>query len=324
MLRGDAPRVEGLGDGWRQRRDEMPPAMTSDEAAALARSWPTQWTLRGWRRRADHGCVNPDSAFETSSAGPVRRLLLFVGAATAGESEVAATLARSGWRCLWLADADAAQRAAGHARFDAVVLRAESEGGSPPRSIEPLRQALGCPILVVAEAADEVDEVIALELGADAWLAGPLTARRLRAHLLALLRPRDDAAAGGGDSLALGGWTLDAGSLRLACQERSVDLTALQASLLRCLAERAGRVVSRDALAAAVGGGRALHVRSVDVYVARLRRRLREARVDGLSIEGVRGRGYALDIVGAAPSPSVLRWPWRAPGAAAAPALAAV
>jgi hypothetical protein len=72
-----------------------------------------------------------------------------------------------------------------------------------------------------------------------------------------------------------------------------------------------------------VGGGRALHVRSVDVYVARLRRRLREARVDGLSIEGVRGRGYALDIVGAAPSPGVLRWPWRAPGAAAAPALAA-
>jgi DNA-binding response OmpR family regulator len=203
------------------------------------------------------------------------------------------------------------------------VLRAESEGGSPPRSIEPLRQALGCPILVVAEAADEVDEVIALELGADAWLAGPLTARRLRAHLLALLRPRDDAAAGGGDSLALGGWTLDAGSLRLACQERSVDLTALQASLLRCLAERAGRVVSRDALAAAVGGGRALHLRSVDVYVARLRRRLREARVDGLSIEGVRGRGYALDIVGAAPSPGVLLWPWRAPGAAAAPALAA-
>lgn len=264
--------------------------------------------------------MTPDRRPDTAAAGPARRLLLFVGPVPTAEPEVAATLARSGWRCLWLADADAAQRAAHHARFDAVVLRAEGEGGPPPRVIEPLRRALGCPVLVLAEAADEVDEVIALELGADAWLAGPLTARRLRAHLVALLRPRDEPPEEGAGALPLGGWTFNVAEQRLERQDRSIGLTALQAGLLRCLAEQAGRVVSRAALAAAVGGGRDLHSRSVDVYVARLRRRLREARVDGVSIEGVRGRGYTLELhddhVGDGPS----RWPWLprvAPGTVA-------
>jgi two-component system, OmpR family, phosphate regulon response regulator OmpR len=257
----------------------------------------------------DHAGVTPDRRPDTPAAGPARRLLLFVGPVPTAEPEVAATLARSGWRCLWLADADAAQRAAHHARFDAVVLRAEGEGGPPPRVIEPLRRALGCPVLVLAEAADEVDEVIALELGADAWLTGPLTARRLRAHLVALLRPRDEPSEEGAGALPLGGWTLNVAEQRLERQDQSIGLTALQAGLLRCLAEQAGCVVSRAALAAAVGGGRDLHSRSVDVYVARLRRRLREARVDGVSIEGVRGRGYTL-TVGVERESRATHWPW--------------
>lgn len=254
-------------------------------------------------------------------APAVRRLLLFVGPPVAGESEVAAAMARTGWRCLWLPDVAAAQRAAAHARFDAVVLRAECDGGPSPRDIDALRRALGCPVLVAAGAGDEVDEVIALELGADAWLAGPLTARRLRAHLVAVLRPRGEAEAAA--TLALGGWTLDEAAQRLERADRRVDLTALQAVLLRCLGEQAGRVVSREALALAAGGGRALQARSVDVYVARLRRRLREARVDGLAIDGVRGRGYTLEI-GVAPAAEGLRWPWvpRQAVAAAHPSLA--
>lgn len=267
--------------------------------------------------------MTPDRHLDSTAAGPARRLLLFVGPVPGAEQEVAACLARSGWRCLWLADAEAAQRAGAHARFDAVVLRAEGEGGPPPRVIEPLRRALGCPLLVLAESADEVDEVIALELGADAWLAGPLTARRLRAHLVALLRPRDDTPETAAPTLSLAGWTLNTAAQRLERQDRNIGLTALQAGLLRCLAEQAGRVVSRAALAAAVGGGRDLHSRSVDVYVARLRRRLREARVDGFRIEGVRGRGYTLELVDDRLPDSPLRWPWRPRVVPGTPAVAA-
>jgi DNA-binding response OmpR family regulator len=224
------------------------------------------------------------------------RLLLFVGPGLQPEPELSALLARSGWRCWWLADATAALQAAAHARFDALVLAAAAMGGPPVRQIETLRQALACPVLVVAPTEDEVDEIIALELGADAYLAGPLAPRRLRAHLMALLRQRPVAEPDRAH-LRLGEWTLDIAAQRLAHDDgRHVVLTAVQVGLLQALAAEAGRVVPRATLALAAGPDKALHARSVDVYVARLRRRLREGRVDGLAIDGVRGLGYTLSL----------------------------
>lgn len=240
------------------------------------------------------------SQAQASGTSPdTRRLLLFVGPDLRPDDALGASLARSGWRCVWLAGSEPALRAAMHAHFDALVVQAEATGGPPARHIEALRQALGCPVLVVATSADEVDEIIALELGADAYLTGALAPRRLRAHLQALMRRGDDPGptADGPPPLRLGRWTLDRAQQRLHSDERRVPLTALQCALLQCLGEQAGRVVTRIALAEAVGpGDRALHARSVDVYVARLRRRLREQRVHDLDIEGVRGRGYSLSL----------------------------
>ena len=169
-------------------------------------------------------------------------------------------------------------------------------GGPPVRQIETLRQALACPVLVVAPTEDEVDEIIALELGADAYLAGPLAPRRLRAHLMALLRQRPVAEPDRAH-LRLGEWTVDCAAQRLAHDDgRQVVLTAVQAGLLQALA---------------AGPDKALHARSVDVYVARLRRRLREGRVDGLAIDGVRGLGYTLSLAPSPrrPAPDLAWWP---------------
>jgi DNA-binding response OmpR family regulator len=245
---------------------------------------------------------------------PRCQLLLFVGPTLRPDGELGAVLARAGWRCLWLAGADAALRAATHARFDALVVQSEAGGGPPARQIDALRQALACPVLVVADSADEVDEIIALEFGADAYLAGVLAPRRLRAHLQALLRRRSDtldaARPGAPQRLQLGDWQLDPEHRRLWNEERQVALTELQVQLLQVLGSQTGQVVPRATLADALAPGRALHVRSVDVYVARLRRRLREQRVDSLCIDGVRGRGYTLDFV-AAPTPGGLAaMPW--------------
>jgi DNA-binding response OmpR family regulator len=261
--------------------------------------------------------ANPD----VPSPPPANQLLLFVGAGLHPAPELVAALARAGWRCLWLAQADAAIHAATHARFDAVVVQAESCGGPPGRQLESLRAALDCPLLVAAEVVDEIDEIIALEMGADGYLAGALAARRLRAHLGALQRRHTagDADRGGRRPVLLAGWTLDTDAQRLECDGRQVPLTGVQASLLVVLAAEAGRVVSRDALAQAVGPQKGLHARSVDVYIARLRRRLREQRVDGIVIEGVRGRGYALSLAPLRPTgPGLAPWLTRAPAVAGA------
>ena len=169
------------------------------------------------------------------------------------------------------------------------------------RRFDGWRQALRCPLLVMAELDDEVDEIIGLELGADAVLPQPVSPRRLRAHLLMLLRRTHHEVLGEpvadlAPPLQAAGWSLDRVQNRLHRNDRQVPLTELQSALLHVLLENAGRVVPRSRLLAAVARGRELHVRSVDVYIARLRLRLREARVDGLQVEGVRGRGYTLVV----------------------------
>lgn len=251
------------------------------------------------------------------------QLLLFIGAELRPEPALGHALARAGWRCVWLATIDAALGAAAHAHFDAVLLQAEAAGGPPARQIGPLRRALHCPVLVRADEVDEVDEILALEFGADAYLAGAMAPRRLRAHLQALTRRGGDAegaegaeaaaASPGAPPITLGAWTLDVEQQRLLQRDsdsdaRPVGLTALQCALLQCLGAQLGCVVPRAVLAECLGRGRVLHARSVDVYVARLRRRLREHRVDGIEIEGVRGRGYALTLVRAPAGDPLRHW----------------
>lgn len=254
-----------------------------------------------------------DAPWTPRRAPAAHSLVLFVGFGEGAPPDFGDGLARAGIRGLWLAQVTQALAAAAHARFDAVVIRLDESVALAARQLGAWRQVLGCPILLLAELEDEVDEIIALEMGADGLLAQPVSWRRLRAHLLMLLR-RAGAPAGPGPApvgaeplpaAAAAGWQLDRVHNRLLRGDRRVALTDVQAALLQVLMDDLGRVVPRARLLAAVSHRRALRPRSVDVYVGRLRLRLAEARVDDLQLEGVRGRGYRLAV--AAPPSS--NWP---------------
>ncbi len=230
-------------------------------------------------------------------------LVLFVGAGFAPSVAVCDLLARDGMRCLWLAGPGPALRAAQMARFDAVVVDAAALGGRGAAMLAELNAALRCPLIVVAKQADEVDEIVALELGADAYLAQPLAPRRLRAHLGALMRVRVPAEArepaldGALDPpTRVAGWQLDRVGNRLLRQGVRVALTDVQCALLQCLFEAHGCIVPRARLAAALPNRRDVGMRSVDVYIHRLRQRLRDEGVNDVVIEAIRGRGYLLAL----------------------------
>lgn len=219
------------------------------------------------------------------------RLVLFVGAELRPAEAVAEILAREGMRCLWLAGPEQALRAARLARFDAVAIDGALVDG---RALAELRAALRAPLLVLAPAADEIDEIVALESGADAFLPRPVAPRRLRAHLAALMRRAPPARPESDGVPTLSGWSLDALRQALTDGTREVALTEVQTLLLQCLFDAAGALVARAQLMAALPRGERLQVRSVDVYIHRLRQRLREEGVQGLAIEAVRGRGFVL------------------------------
>lgn len=258
-----------------------------------------------------------DAPWMAPRAPAARSLVLFVGFGERAPPDFGEGLARAGIRGLWLAQVTQALAAAAHARFDAVVIRLDQSVAMAARQLGAWRQVLGCPILLLAELEDEVDEIIALEMGADGLLAQPVSWRRLRAHLLMLLR-RAGSAPGvepaplrAEPTAAAAGWQLDRVHNRLQRDDRRVALTDVQAALLQVLMDDLGRVVPRSRLLAAVSHRRLLRPRSVDVYVGRLRMRLAEARVDDLQLEGVRGRGYLLMVA----APAASSWPRAEVGA---------
>lgn len=230
----------------------------------------------------------------------VATLVLFVGPACRPDAASGRLLAREGMRCVWLPDVEQAFAAARQAHFDALVLDAGALDGRDGSTLPRLRATLGCPVLVRAEQVDEVEEIVALERGADAWLAAPLAPRRLRAHLGALMRGRShpppaEASAGlAPQEEEPSGWRIDRVANRLRCGPLSIGLTEVQAAFVQCLLEAEGRIVPRERLLAALPLARGMHQRNADVYVHRLRRRLRDAGATDLSIEAIRGRGYVL------------------------------
>ncbi len=253
-------------------------------------------------------------------------LVLMVGAGVRLEARAVAEMASAGLRCLWLGDAAQALAACRHARFDAAVWFVAQPMAVVARQFAQWQKILRCPLIVVADRADDIDEIMALEMGADAYLALPLPSRRLRAHVLARLRQADGFAAVAVDApnnatnatnagnanipnnatsappqSSMGGWTLDRVHNHLHNAQRKVVLTEVLASLLHSLMHDLGRVVPRARLLAGLAPKRrpveTLDARSIDRYVARLRQRLHEQQVDALHITNVRGRGYMLTVL---------------------------
>lgn len=233
------------------------------------------------------------------------RVLLVTDQPALLRDEIAA-MAEAGLMCLPVeSDATALRRAAQWEPDVALVL-----GGAMPleRRVEWLyalrSQGSALVVMVFGDSADASgeEERVALEVGFDAaWRqlgSPPLLVSRLQA----LLRPRQRNAVRRIDSgLALGDLTID-GDLPLARRRgRVVPLTGRQVRVLHTMATAPSRTLSRAALASMqINGENAViddgHSRAVDVFVSRLRRRLRQLDILGFDIVAVRGVGYRLIV----------------------------
>ncbi|HEU5189376.1 MAG TPA: response regulator transcription factor [Methylomirabilota bacterium] len=154
-----------------------------------------------------------------------------------------------------------------------------------------LRAFSQTPVLMLTARGEPMDRVVGLEMGADDYLPKPFEPRELLARLRAILRRGPAAAAS--RVLRFGRLEIDreARSVRVAGAERV--LTAHQFALLQALAERAGRVLSRDALMDLVRG-EALEAfdRSIDVHVSRIRAAIEDDPRRPRRLLTVRGAGY--------------------------------
>jgi two-component system phosphate regulon response regulator PhoB len=148
------------------------------------------------------------------------------------------------------------------------------------------------PVILVSGRDDEIDRVLAFELGADDFVAKPYSPRELALRLRAVLRRVQARADQPVDRFQLDRLFIDVAAHEVTVDDEPVPLTALEFKLLADLARHRGFVRSRENLLRAVWQHTGtLETRTVDTHIKRLREKLGDV---GREIETVRGVGYRL------------------------------
>ncbi|WP_375738477.1 response regulator [Pseudomonas boanensis] len=207
-----------------------------------------------------------------------------------------------GYQVCAVADSEQLRARLAEALPDLVLLDVGLPGEDGLSLARYLREHHDLPVIMVSGAGSSLDRIIGLEVGADDYLAKPFDPRELLARVKTVLRryrrpaatvdvPRSEP---GGDCLRLGQCRLHLQSRQLfdaAGQE--IPLTAMEFDLLQAFAQRPNRPLSRDQL---------LNLtqhrdwspfdRSIDIRIARLRRKLEQDPDKPQIIRTVRGVGY--------------------------------
>ncbi|PTL84106.1 response regulator transcription factor [Vitiosangium sp. GDMCC 1.1324] len=158
-----------------------------------------------------------------------------------------------------------------------------------------LRVRSAVPIIMLTARGEEADRVMGLELGADDYVSKPFSSRELLARITAQVRRSRGLLGPSREVLHVGPLSLDRGARKVSLHGRELSLTGHEFSLLCALAERAGRVLSREQLLELAKGTLEGPVdRAIDVHVSRLRQKLGDDARNPRLLRTVRGVGYVL------------------------------
>jgi len=158
-----------------------------------------------------------------------------------------------------------------------------------------VREKSNVPILMLTAKEEEVDKVLGLELGADDYITKPFGMRELIARIKANIRRTESEGTKEmpEDIKDFGAITLDMNRYEVRKNGEALDLTLREFELLKYLAEREGKVFSREQLLEEVWGYEYYgDIRTVDVTVRRLREKLEDDPGDPKFILTKRGIGY--------------------------------
>lgn len=202
-------------------------------------------------------------------------------------------LEREGYTCRRVEDGDRAVAEAYRQPPDLILLDRmlpQLSGDDVAAKLKRDARTAGIPIIMLTAKAADDDELVGFALGTDDYIRKPFSMKLVLARVAAVLRRREQAAAGR-DVLAVGGFVLDHGRHEVVVDAQPVELTATEFRILAALMGARGRVLTREQLIdSAVGHGAAVTNRAMDVHIAALRKKLGKG---ADYVHTVRGVGYA-------------------------------
>lgn len=212
------------------------------------------------------------------------------------------SLGSQGYEVVTASDGEAARAALAEAPPDAVLLDVGLPGEDGLTLGRQLRERLDIAIIMISGAGETVDRIVGLEVGADDYIAKPFDLRELRARLKSVLRRYRRPAAGpdpvsGREEegrIPFGQCTFDLQGRRLFGPDgEEIPITAMEYALLKVLAERPNRPLSRDQILNLTQNRDWDPLdRSIDIRIARLRRKIEVDPGKPEVLRTVRGFGY--------------------------------
>jgi two-component system, OmpR family, alkaline phosphatase synthesis response regulator PhoP len=150
------------------------------------------------------------------------------------------------------------------------------------------------PVIIMTAKGEEADRVAGLKLGADDYVVKPFSIKEMLARIEAVLRRSPERPS---DVCRV---EIPEGAIDLArCEVKfedgvRVELSEREVELLSYLVRNRGRAISRDEILSRVWRiePRGTDTRTIDMHVARLREKLRDAHAEPQIILTVRGKGY--------------------------------
>ncbi|TSK08530.1 MAG: response regulator transcription factor [Geobacter sp.] len=208
---------------------------------------------------------------------------------------VAFHLEKEGYSCVIAEDGSLGLAEARRLRPDLILLDLMLPGmmGTEVcRILKGAEHTAGIPIIMLTAKGEEIDRVVGFEMGADDYVVKPFSTRELMLRVRAVLR-RSTEQGTKSANISVGGLYIDTEGHRVEVAGEEVTLTSTEFKLLMNLAERIGRVQSRELLLQNVWGYSYVgDTRTVDTHMTRLRTKLGSA---GEMIKTVRGFGYKLE-----------------------------
>ena len=211
---------------------------------------------------------------------------------------VADYLSTHGYEVAQAADGAAMRKALAAELPDLVLLDVRLPGEDGLALARWLRERHDVAIIMLTAAGEVIDRVVGLEVGADDYIGKPFDLRELLARMKSVLRraekSRVQPASGASRRVPFGNCQLDLDRHQLiGAGGEDIALTAMEFDLLRAFAEHPNRVLSRDQLLTLTRNREwEPFDRSIDIRIARLRRKIEDDPDNPKTIKTIRGSGY--------------------------------